>query len=165
MSGTIKPRTEVAVFGAGCFWGTEAAFRKEPGVLAAEVGFMGGKVPHPTYRQVLRGDTGHIEVARVTYDPARVSYGKLLAAFFACHDPTEPNARHPKIGTQYRSVLFVQDSAQEKAARAALNALRRSRRYPEPIKTEIRPATTFYRAEEYHQRYREKHGLAKTCAR
>lgn len=153
---------ETAIFGAGCFWGVEAAFRRTPGVTATEVGYSGGKVENPSYQDVCTGRTGHAEVVRVTYDPERVSYDALLAVFWQCHDPTQKNRQGPDIGAQYRSVIFFQNSAQEEAARAALKALSDSGAYPKPIVTEIVAAKPFYRAEDYHQQYLEKRGLA-TC--
>ncbi len=151
---------ETAIFGAGCFWGVEAAFRRVPGVAATEVGYSGGRLQNPTYEDVCTGRTGHAEVVRVTFDPERVSYETLLNAFWACHDPTQKNRQGPDIGTQYRSVIFYQTPVQEEAARDALAQLQESGAYPRPIVTAIAAAGPFYRAEEYHQQYLEKRGLA-----
>ncbi|MEW6611602.1 MAG: peptide-methionine (S)-S-oxide reductase MsrA [Pseudomonadota bacterium] len=149
-----------ATFGAGCFWGVEAAFRQVPGVVDAAVGYMGGTLANPRYEDVCTDRTGHAEVVQVTYDPARVSYEELLRVFWQIHDPTTRNRQGPDVGSQYRSVIFHHDPAQEAAARAAKAALQQSGRYAREIVTEIVPAATFYRAEEYHQRYLEKRGLA-----
>jgi peptide-methionine (S)-S-oxide reductase len=152
-----------ATFGAGCFWGVEVAFRQVPGVIDAAVGYAGGTVADPSYQQVCTGRTGHAEVVQVEYDPARVSYEQLLDVFFANHDPTQLNRQGPDVGTQYRSVIFYHDEAQAEAARAAKEALQASGRYRRPVMTEIVPFSNFFRAEEYHQRYLEKRGLA-SCA-
>lgn len=149
-----------ATFGAGCFWGVEVAFRQVPGVIDATVGYGGGTVADPTYQQVCTGRTGHAEVVQVEYDPDKVSYEQLLDVFFANHDPTQLNRQGPDVGTQYRSVIFYHDEAQAQAARAAKEALQASGRHRRPVVTEIAPFTNFYRAEEYHQRYLEKRGLA-----
>ena len=152
-----------ATFGAGCFWGVEAAFREVPGVSDAAVGYAGGTVADPSYQQVCTGRTGHAEVVQVEYDPDQVSYERLLEVFFANHDPSQLNRQGPDVGTQYRSVIFYHDEAQAEAARAAKAALQASGRYRRPVVTEIVPFSNFYRAEEYHQRYLEKRGLA-SCA-
>ncbi|MFQ3592608.1 MAG: peptide-methionine (S)-S-oxide reductase MsrA [Gemmataceae bacterium] len=151
-----------AMFGAGCFWGVEAAFRKIPGVVATAVGYSGGQVENPTYRQVCSDTTGHAEVVEVEYDPSRVTYEQLLAVFWENHDPTQLNRQGPDIGTQYRSVIFYYDEAQKAAAEASKAALEASGRFHRPIVTAIEPAGTFWRAEEYHQQYLEKRGLT-TC--
>jgi peptide-methionine (S)-S-oxide reductase len=151
-----------ATFGAGCFWGVEAVFRQTPGVTATRVGYAGGTTEHPTYRDVCTDRTGHAEVVEVTYDPARISYDDLLRVFWENHDPTQRNRQGPDVGTQYRSVIFYHTPEQETAARASKDALERSRRSQRPIVTEIEPAPTFYEAEDYHQQYLEKRGLA-TC--
>jgi len=142
---------KTATFGAGCFWGVEAAFRAIGGVVDAEVGYAGGDVAEPDYRTVCTGRTGHAEVVRVQYDPARVSYGDLLRAFFAMHDPTQLNRQGPDVGTQYRTVIFFHDEEQEAAARAAVAAV------PGAV-TQVEPAGPFWRAEEYHQQYLAKRG-------
>ena len=150
---------EQATFGAGCFWGVESFFREVPGVVDAVVGYAGGHTPNPTYRQVCTDTTGHAEVVQVTYDPAKVSYDRLLDVFFANHDPTTLNRQGPDVGTQYRSAIFVQNAEQEAAAREKINALAKSGRFKRPIVTTIEPSKNFTRAEEYHQRYFEKNGL------
>lgn len=151
---------EKATFGAGCFWGVEAAFRKLDGVIDAQVGYMGGTMKDPTYRDVCTGKTGHAEVVEVTYDPARVDYEQLLDVFWGCHNPTQRDRQGPDVGTQYRSAIFFHTPAQEAAAEAAKDALTELGRWDKPIVTEVTPASDFYRAEEYHQRYLEKHGRA-----
>ena len=151
-----------ATFGAGCFWGVEAAFREQPGVLATTVGYEGGTTVDPTYRDVCSHTTGHAEVVQVDFDPARISYEQLLDVFWDSHDPTQLNRQGPDIGDNYRSVIFFHTPEQEAAARASLERLRQSGRYRKPIVTQIVPAATFYRAEEYHQQYLERRGLA-TC--
>jgi peptide-methionine (S)-S-oxide reductase len=149
-----------ATFGAGCFWGVEEAFRRVPGVVETAVGYMGGHVENPTYRQVCTDRTGHAEVVQVEFDPARVSYDHLLDVFYSIHDPTQRNRQGPDFGTQYRSVIFTHDETQHAAASAAQDRLTAAGRFPRPIATEITPAATFWRAEEYHQRYIEKNGGA-----
>jgi peptide-methionine (S)-S-oxide reductase len=151
---------EKAIFAAGCFWGVEAAFRQVPGVLATVVGYTGGTVADPTYREVCSGRTGHAEAVEVEYDPARVSYDRLLQVFWENHDPTQLNRQGPDYGTQYRSAVFFATPAQQTAALESKARLERSGRYRRPIVTEITPASAFYRAEEYHQQYLEKRGLA-----
>jgi peptide-methionine (S)-S-oxide reductase len=152
--------TEKATFGAGCFWGVEAAFRQVPGVVDAAVGYEGGTMPNPTYRDVCTDETGHAEVVEVTFDPARVSYDQLLDVFWANHDPTQKNRQGPDVGTQYRSAVFFHSPAQRDAAIASRERLEKSGKLRRPIATEITPASTFWRAEDYHQRYLEKRGLA-----
>jgi peptide-methionine (S)-S-oxide reductase len=151
-----------ATFAAGCFWGVEAAFRQVPGVTATRVGYTGGTTTNPTYNQVCTDRTGHAEAVEVSYDPARVSYDDLLRVFWEIHDPTQRNRQGPDIGTQYRSAIFYHDPEQEAAARASKERLERSGVHKRPIVTEIVPAQTFYQAEDYHQQYLEKRGLA-TC--
>lgn len=149
-----------ATFAAGCFWGVEDFFRGVPGVLDAVSGYTGGTTEGPTegptYEQVCSGRTGHAEAVLVTFDPAVVSYEDLLDAFWRHHDPTTPNRQGPDVGTQYRSAVFVNDAEQERQARASLAAYQT--RFPRPIVTEVTPASTFWPAEEYHQRYVEKTG-------
>lgn len=152
--------TARATFGAGCFWHVEAVFRRVPGVLETAVGYMGGSVPNPTYEQVCTGETGHAEVVQVEYDPEQVSYEELLEVFWSCHDPTQLHRQGPDVGTQYRSVIFYHTDEQRRLAEASRRKLEESGRYDRPIVTEIVPASPFYRAEEYHQRYFEKHGIA-----
>jgi peptide-methionine (S)-S-oxide reductase len=151
--------TEKATFGAGCFWGIAADFRKIAGVVDAAAGYLGGTLENPTYEDVCSGATGHAEVVQVEYDPSRVPYEELLRLFWELHDPTTLNRQGPDVGTQYRSAAFFHSPEQEAAATASKEELDRSGRYRSPIVTEITPATTFYRAEEYHQRYLEKRGL------
>ncbi len=152
--------TELATFGAGCFWGVEVAFRQLPGVLDAAAGYSGGGVPNPTYEDVCTDRTGHAEVVQVTFDPARISYEALIDTFFTSHDPTQRDRQGPDVGRQYRSVIFYHDDAQRVIAEAARERWSRSGRWPRPVVTEISPAAPFWRAEEYHQRYLEKRGLA-----
>ncbi|UCH73976.1 MAG: peptide-methionine (S)-S-oxide reductase MsrA [Rhodospirillales bacterium] len=149
-----------ATLAAGCFWCVEAAVRLIPGVTATEVGFMGGHVANPTYRQVGSGATGHAAVVRIEYDPDALTYAELLSSFWKFHDPTQRNRQGPDVGTAFRSVIFVHDEAQNHAARESKMALERSGRYGVPIVTQIVPAGDFWRAEEHHQRYLEKRGLA-----
>jgi peptide-methionine (S)-S-oxide reductase len=152
--------TEIATFGAGCFWGVEAAFRRVPGVLDAAVGYTGGHTENPTYKDVCTDRTGHAEVVQATFDPAQVSYEKLLDVFWEEHDPTQVNRQGPDFGKQYRSAIFFHSPEQEAIAKKSKAALEASGKFRRPIATEITPATTFYRAEEYHQRYLEKRGAA-----
>ncbi len=151
---------EKATFGAGCFWGVEAEFRRVPGVTDTAVGYLGGSLPDPTYHDVCTDRTGHAEVVQITFDPTKVSYDQLLDLFWELHDPTTLNRQGPDIGTQYRSAIFFHTPEQEAAARASRERQQASGRFKRPIVTEITPASTFYRAEEYHQRYLEKRGLA-----
>jgi peptide-methionine (S)-S-oxide reductase len=152
--------TEKATFGAGCFWGVEAEFRKVKGVISTAVGYSGGTLKNPTYQEVCSGRTGHAEVVEVDYDPSQVSYEDLLKVFWENHDPTQMNRQGPDIGAQYRSAIFFHTPEQEAAAKASKEALERSGQYKRPIVTEITPASEFYRAEDYHQQYLEKRGLA-----
>jgi len=152
-----------ASFGAGCFWGVEASFRELPGVRETAVGYQGGTLKNPSYEDVCSGRTGHAEVVHVEYDPAEVSYDKLLELFWAEHDPTTPNRQGPDVGTQYRSVIFYYTPAQKTAAEASKAKLEASGRFKRPIVTQIVAAPEFYRAEEYHQRYLEKRGQ-RSCA-
>lgn len=151
--------TEKAMFGAGCFWGVEQAFREVPGVIEAVSGYSGGHIDNPTYKDVCGDETGHAEVVEVTYDPAKVKYEQLLDVFWNMHDPTQVNRQGPDFGTQYRTVIFYYTPEQEKTATASKEALAKSGRFSRPIATAIEPAKTFWRAEEYHQRYLEKRGL------
>jgi peptide-methionine (S)-S-oxide reductase len=153
---------EKATFGAGCFWGVEAAFRRVQGVKSTAVGYSGGRLENPTYEDVCTDRTGHAEVVQVEYDPAAATYEDLLNVFWENHDPTQVNRQGPDVGTQYRSVVFFHTPEQEAAARAAKERLEASGRFKRPIATRIEPAQPFYRAEEYHQQYLEKRGLA-TC--
>jgi len=146
-----------ATFAAGCFWGVEAAFRQINGVTDALVGYTGGTLVNPTYPDVCTGRTGHAEAVEVGFDPARVGYEQLLNAFWNMHDPTALNRQGPDIGTQYRSAIFFHSPEQESKARASKELAQA--RFRRPIATEITPASEFYRAEEYHQRYFEKQGV------
>ena len=150
---------EKATFGAGCFWGVEARFAELPGVIDTAVGYEGGDLEHPTYKEVCTDRTGHAEVVDVTFDPSRVSFDTLLDTFFALHDPTQLNRQGPDWGTQYRSVVFTRSDEQAQQARAKIAELNASGAYHKPIVTKVEPATTFWKAEEYHQRYLEKRGM------
>ena len=152
--------SEIATFGAGCFWGVEAAFRRVPGVLDAVSGYSGGHTENPGYKDVCTDRTGHAEVVQVTFDPSKVTYEQLLGIFWKVHDPTQVNRQGPDFGTQYRTAIFYHSPEQEAAARASKDALDKSGKYPRRIVTEIAPASEFWRAEEYHQQYLEKRGLA-----
>lgn len=149
-----------ATFGAGCFWGVEAAYRQIPGVLSTAVGYLGGTLENPTYHDVCSGRTGHAEVVQVDYDPSRLTYDDLLTVFWENHDPTTLNRQGPDVGTQYRSAIFYHDDEQKQAAIKSKEERDRSGRYRRPIVTEITPATEFYMAEDYHQQYLEKRGLS-----
>jgi peptide-methionine (S)-S-oxide reductase len=151
---------ETVAFGAGCFWQVEVEFRNTPGVVDAVVGYMGGELENPSYEDVCTDTTGHAEVVEVKFDPDEVSYDHLLDVFWSLHDPTQLNRQGPDVGTQYRSAIFVYSDEQRQAAEASREAAQS--RFPRPIVTTIEPASTFWRAEEYHQRYLEKRGLA-TC--
>lgn len=152
--------SELATFGAGCFWGVEAAFRRLPGVTDVTVGYAGGHTTNPTYKDVCTDETGHAEVVQVEFDPAKVSYKQLLDAFWQLHDPTQLNRQGPDSGSQYRTAIFFHSLEQEAEAKASKAALDASGNFRRPIATEITPAGKFYRAEEYHQRYLEKRGAA-----
>lgn len=147
-----------ATLAAGCFWGVEEAFRKTPGVTETAVGYMGGSLQNPTYEAVCTDRTGHAEVVQIQFDPAQVSYERLLEIFWEIHDPTTLNRQGPDRGTQYRSAVFYHDLAQKEAAQALKAQLDASGRFRRPIVTEITPASTFWHAEEYHQKYIQKHG-------
>ncbi len=151
---------EIATFGAGCFWGVEGAFRCVPGVLDAAVGYSGGHMQNPTYRDVCTDTTGHAEVVQVTFDPEKISYEQLLDVFWGIHDPTQVNRQGPDYGKQYRTAIFFHTPEQEAAAKKSKQALEASGKFHRPIATEITPAGTFWRAEDYHQRYLEKRGAA-----
>ena len=153
---------EIATFGAGCFWGIEAGFRRVPGVLDAVSGYSGGHMLNPTYKDVCTDHTGHAEVVQVTFDPAKVSYQALLDTFWQMHDPTQVNRQGPDYGSQYRSAIFFHSPQQEATAKKSKAALEASGKFRRPIATEITAAGPFYRAEEYHQRYLEKRG-ATSC--
>jgi methionine-S-sulfoxide reductase len=148
--------TEIATFGAGCFWGVEQRFGKIKGVVSTVVGYTGGKMENPTYKDVCTDKTGHAEVVRVTYDPSIVSYEELLEYFWDMHNPTTLNRQGWDVGTQYRSAVFYHNEEQKEAALKLKEKLDQSGKYKNPIVTEIVPAGKFYRAEEYHQKYHEK---------
>lgn len=151
--------TDKIIFGGGCFWGVEAAFRRVPGVVATTCGYAGGKTENPTYEDVCRGDTGHAEVVLIEYDPVVLSFRHLLKVFWECHDPTTPDRQGPDIGKQYRSVIFCYTPDQLAEAQISKDVLQQLGRWHNPIVTEILPASRFYPAEAYHQRYFEKHGF------
>jgi peptide-methionine (S)-S-oxide reductase len=155
----MNNRHETAIFGAGCFWGVEEAFRRIEGVVDATVGYAGGHTANPSYQEVCTGRTGHAEVVRVAFDPDRVSYGQLLEAFWSLHDPTQVNRQGPDVGSQYRSLILVGSPEQEAAARESKAAFEASGQFPRPIATEIAEAGPFWTAEEDHQRYLEKRGI------
>jgi peptide-methionine (S)-S-oxide reductase len=152
--------TATATFGGGCFWGVEEDFRQVKGVVATAVGYSGGTLSNPTYEDVCTDRTGHAEVVQIQYDPAKVSYEDLLEVFWRIHDPTTPNRQGPDVGTQYRSVIFYHTPEQLAAATAAKEKEQASGRHRRPIVTEILPAGPFYRAEDYHQQYLAKRGMA-----
>lgn len=154
---------ETATFAAGCFWGVEAAFRQVPGVVSTSVGYTGGYTKNPTYRAVCSDKTGHAEAVQVIYDPAKVSFQQLLQLFWDIHDPTTVNRQGPDIGSQYRSAIFYHNQKQRSAAEESKIKLTQSGKFKRPIATQIKPASTFYKAEEYHQRYLEKLGRV-SCA-
>jgi len=158
-----KSKTELAVFGAGCFWGVEELFRQVKGVVNATSGYMGGSKKNPSYEDVCTHKTGHTEVVQVEYDPKQVSYDKLLDTFWQIHDPTTLNRQGPDVGSQYRSVVFYYTPEQEKAAKALKEKLGKSGKFKNPVVTEISPAKEFYKAEDYHQRYFAKRGIKPTC--
>jgi peptide-methionine (S)-S-oxide reductase len=149
---------KLATFGAGCFWGVEDAFRRVPGVVGTAVGYSGGTKVNPTYQEVCTDETGHAEVVQVEYDPGKVAYDTLLDVFWKIHDPTTRNRQGPDFGSQYRSVIFHHDDDQKAAAIASKQVAQASGRFRRDIVTEIVPAAPFYRAEEYHQQYHDKHG-------
>lgn len=151
-------KTELATFGAGCFWGPEETFRQISGVVETSVGYMGGNVPIPTYEQVCTGNTGHVEVVQISYDPEQISYSELLDVFWSIHNPTQVNRQGPDIGSQYRSVIFYHNDMQKELAEESKDRLSKSGKYASPIATEIVPASDFWRAEEYHQKYIQKTG-------
>jgi peptide-methionine (S)-S-oxide reductase len=147
---------EVATLGSGCFWCSEAVFSELAGVASVETGYSGGTVSNPSYEQVCRGETGHAEVARVTFDPAVVSYGELLEVFFSTHDPTTPNRQGADVGTQYRSVIFYHSSEQRTVAEAMIRELTAEKVFRNPIVTQVVPFVSFFPAEGYHRRYFER---------
>lgn len=151
---------EKATFGAGCFWGVEETFRTTPGVINTAVGYAGGATENPTYRDVCGHGTGHAEVVEAEFDPLQISYETLLDVFWKNHNPTQLNRQGPDVGDQYRSVIFYHSDAQKIAAEKSKAALEKSGRLSRPVVTLIEPAPTFYRAEDYHQRYLEKRGVS-----
>ena len=155
---TSEPKTELATFGAGCFWGVEELFRTTPGVVSTVVGYEGGETENPSYENVCTDKTGHAEVVQVEYDPSQVAYEELLKIFWENHDPTQVNRQGPDTGTQYRTVVFFHSDDQKNAAEKSKAELEESGKHSTPIATEITPAQTFYKAEEYHQKYLFKRG-------
>ncbi len=153
-------QAETAVFAAGCFWGVEEKFRQIPGVINTTAGYTGGTTANPSYEEVCTDTTGHAETVRVEYEPSKVSYEQLLEAFFNMHDPTTLNRQGPDTGSQYRSAIFTRSKEQEEAAMRVKERFQKSGRFNGPVVTEITPESTFYPAEEYHQRYLEKQGLS-----
>ena len=156
-----SPKLEKATFGAGCFWGVEYQYAKIPGVVSAFSGYAGGKVLNPTYRQVCQDETGHAEVVQVTFDPAKVSYRQLVEYLFRMHNPTQVNRQGPDIGDQYRSVIFTHSAEQRKVAEEVKAALEAARKFPLPIATKIEGEQTFWKAEEYHQKYYERNEIGR----
>lgn len=154
---------QTATFAAGCFWGVEHTFRQTPGVLDARVGYTGGQTENPTYEQVCSGRTGHAEAVEVVFDPEQVSFKQLLEIFWGLHDPTQVNRQGPDVGSQYRSAIFCHTAEQQEAAERSKAALAESGRFSRPIATEIVPAAPFFAAEDYHQQYFAKKGIAPTC--
>ncbi len=159
----MNQKTEIAVFGGGCFWCTEAVFERLKGVVSVMPGYAGGSVANPTYAQVCTGETGHAEVTRVKYDPAEISYNDLLVVFFATHDSTSLNRQGADVGTEYRSVVFYTTDDQRRDAQALINQLNSSDPAGKPIVTEVLPLNAFYEAEDYHQEYYRNNSLAPYC--
>ena len=149
-----------ATFGAGCFWHVEDLLRKTKGVKSTQVGYIGGKLAHPTYEEVCTDTTGHAEAVQVEYDPNEISYDELLKVFWSNHDPTSLNRQGPDVGNQYRSAIFFHDEEQKKIAQKSKEELEKSGKFQKRVVTEIIPAPEFYKAEEYHQKYFQKHGLS-----
>jgi peptide-methionine (S)-S-oxide reductase len=156
----MTTQMEKATFAAGCFWGVEATFRATPGVSDTRVGYTGGRTANPTYKDVCYNGTGHAEAVEVMYDPSKVSYEQLLNIFWENHDPTTMNRQGPDIGDQYRSAIFFHSREQEKAAKVSIEELTKKKVFKRPIVTQVVPAVEFYPAEDYHQQYLEKRGLA-----
>ncbi len=149
-----------ATFAAGCFWHVEDLFQKTKGVKSTQVGYTGGKLSSPTYEEVCTHKTGHAEAVQVEYDPEQISYDELLKIFWENHDPTSLNRQGPDVGIQYRSAVFYHDDSQKEIAEKSKEKLGKSGMYQKPIVTEVSPAPEFYKAEEYHQKYFQKHGLS-----
>jgi peptide-methionine (S)-S-oxide reductase len=160
---TDMQNEQTAIFGGGCFWCIEAVFARLEGVSSVESGYMGGHVDKPTYRQVCGGDTGHVEVIRVKYDPSVISYRDLLEVFFSVHDPTTLNRQGNDVGEQYRSVIFFTNEEQEREAEETIAGLNANHAFPEPIVTTVEPAQAFYVAEDYHQQYYENNATQPYC--
>ena len=156
-------RTELATFGAGCFWCTEAVFQRMDGVLSVTSGYAGGHTKNPTYKEVCGGKTGHAEVTQVKFDPDRVTFDQLVDLFWQMHDPTTPDRQGHDVGTQYRSVIFYHSDEQHKTAEASRDAANKSGQFKSPVVTEISPASTFYAAENYHQDYFNRNKNAPYC--
>lgn len=156
-------KTETATFAGGCFWGVEYAFEHVPGVGKTEVGFMGGKMDNPSYRRICEGDTNHAEVVYLEFDPAKVSYRKLVEYFFKIHDPTTPNRQGPDVGTQYRSAIFFHNENQKQIAEQVIAELKKQKTFKRPIVTQLVPAQSFWKAEDYHQKYFDSHPERAVC--
>jgi len=154
---------ETATFAAGCFWCTEAQFQQLQGVEKVESGYEGGHVKNPTYKEVCTGTTGHAEVCNISYDPSKITYDELLAAFWTSHDPTQLNRQGNDVGTQYRSAIFYHNEEQKKKAEEYKQKLNTEKAWDKPVVTEISPATTFYKAEDYHQNYYNQNGDQPYC--
>jgi peptide-methionine (S)-S-oxide reductase len=162
-SKSTEHKQEIATFAAGCFWCVEAQFQQLNGVSKVESGYTGGHVPNPTYKQVCTGATGHAEACNIYYDPAKISYDELLAAFWTAHDPTQLNRQGNDEGTQYRSAIFYHNEEQKKKAEEYKRKLNEEHAYNGPVVTEISPYTTFYKAEDYHQNYYNENGSQPYC--
>lgn len=160
---TTDNKIDTATFGAGCFWCTEAQFQQLEGVVKVESGYSGGQIPNPTYKQVCGGNTGHAEVTNIYYNPSVISFDELLAAFWVTHDPTQLNRQGNDIGTQYRSVIFYHNEAQQQKAEMYKRKLNEEKAYPNDVVTEIAPFTIFYKAEDYHQNYYNQNGSEPYC--
>jgi methionine-S-sulfoxide reductase len=152
-------KTQTAIFAAGCFWGVQFYFDQVPGVIQTEAGYTGGHTHNPTYEQVCGHSTGHAEAVKITFDPSKTSYQTLLKHFFRIHDPTQHNRQGPDIGDQYRSAIFYTNDQQKAEAQELLNKLSNSKEYDKPIVTKLEPAGTFWKAEDYHQKYTQKTGM------
>ncbi len=159
----MKQKTEVAVFGGGCFWCTEAVFDELRGVVSVMPGYAGGSVKNPTYEQVCSGRTGHAEVIRIEFDPSRITYTDLLTVFFATHDPTTLNRQGNDVGTQYRSIILYRSEEQKREAESFIKELNDSSAHGKPVVTEVKPHDEFYEAEEYHRKYYENNSYRPYC--